>query len=119
MEFYHSCFGGDLTIAQVKDTAMKGVMPPSMHEKVINARLKTDEILISASDWLRPYQTPKQGNMVCLYLESNSKTELKNIFTKLSDGANVTDPLKEEFHGMYGALNDKFGIRWMFHSNNS
>jgi PhnB protein len=67
---------------------------------------------------MRPDQTPKSGNMVCLYLESSS-TELKNLFTKLSEGANVTDPLKEEFHGTYGALNDRFGIRWMFHSNNS
>ena len=29
----------------------------------------------------------------------------------------MTDPLTAMFFGTYGALNDKFGVRWMFHSN--
>ena len=29
----------------------------------------------------------------------------------------MTDSLKEQFFGTYGALNDKFGVRWMFQSN--
>jgi len=28
--------------------------------------------------------------------------------------AQVIDPLKEVFVGVFGALNDKFGVRWMF-----
>jgi PhnB protein len=39
---------------------------------------------------------------------------LKAFFEKLSEEAEVTDPLKEMFFGVYGALNDKFGVRWMF-----
>ena len=39
---------------------------------------------------------------------------LKAIFEKLSAGAEITDPLKEQFYGAYGALNDSFGVRWMF-----
>jgi PhnB protein len=39
---------------------------------------------------------------------------LKALFEKLSEEAEVTDPLKETFYGIYGALNDKFGVRWMF-----
>jgi PhnB protein len=117
MEFYKSVFGGELTLTKVGESAMKNMMPPTMHDRVINARLIGEGIDISASDWLRPNQKPIQGNTVCLYLSGGTPSELKTIFDKLSAGADVTDPLKEEFHGTYGALNDKFGIRWMFQTN--
>jgi len=42
---------------------------------------------------------------------------LKALFERLSEGADVTDPLEEKFFGTYGALNDRFGVRWMFHAN--
>jgi PhnB protein len=41
---------------------------------------------------------------------------VRALFERLSEGAEVTDPLKEQFFGTYGALNDKFGVRWMFHT---
>ncbi len=58
MEFYQSCFGGELSLAKVGNSAMKDHMPASMHDKVINAQLKREGMHISASDWLRPAQTP-------------------------------------------------------------
>jgi len=64
-----------------------------------------------------PDRTPVRGNTVCLFLSSGTISELKSLFEKLSDGAKVTDPLKEVFFGYYGALNDRFGIRWMFQAN--
>ena len=117
IEFYKSCFGGELTLTKVGDSQMKDYMPTTMHDKVINAQLKSRNINISASDWLRPDRTPIQGNTVCLYLSGGTLHELKVFFDKLSEGADVTDPLKEQFFGTYGALNDKFGIRWMFHTD--
>jgi PhnB protein len=42
---------------------------------------------------------------------------LKTLFERLSEGAEVTDPLKEQFFGTYGALNDKFAVRWMFQAD--
>ncbi len=62
---------------------------------------------------MRPDQTAVRGNTVCLFLNSDSREELAAIFAKLSDGADVTDPLREMPFGTYGALNDKFGVRWM------
>ena len=116
MEFYQACLGGKLTLTLVGESPMKAAFPVAMHPKVVNARLVSDHLVISASDWLRPQQTPVQGNTVCLYLSGGSYDELKTVFDKLSVGANITDPLKEEAFGTYGALNDKFGIRWMFHA---
>jgi PhnB protein len=114
MQFYKSCFGGKLTLVKVKDSPMKDHMPAVQQEKVLNARLRSGNLEISASDWLRPDQTPIRGNTVCLYLSGATLQELKALFERLSEGAEVTDPLKEQFFGTYGALNDKFGVRWMF-----
>ncbi|MGC1420729.1 MAG: VOC family protein [Terracidiphilus sp.] len=117
MEFYKSVFGGELTSTKVKDSPAKEHMPAFQQEKTINARLRSGTIEISASDWLMLNRPRVPGNTVCLYLSGGTFDELKTLFEKLSQGANVTDPLKEMFFGAYGALNDRFGVRWMFQSN--
>lgn len=119
MEFYKSIFGGSLNMTKVADTPAKDHLPEYLHQRIINARLHGSNIDISASDWLRPDEIPIQGNKTCLYLSGNSYEELKSFYDKLSVGATITDPLKQEFYGAYGALNDKFGNRWMFHSANN
>jgi PhnB protein len=117
MEFYHSCVGGELHSITVGESAMKDMMPAAQHGKILNARLKSGNLEISASDWLRPDQTRVRGNSVCLYLSGGTFEELKYVFEQLSEGAEVTDPLSQKFFGTYGALNDKFGVRWMFQTN--
>jgi PhnB protein len=114
MEFYRTCFGGELTAMKVKDSPAKDRMPADQFEKTINARLTNGNLEISASDWLRPDRKRIPGNTVCLYLSGGKPQELKVLFERLSDGGDVTDPLTEQFFGIYGALNDKFGVRWMF-----
>ena len=117
MEFYQSCFGGELALTKIKDSAAKDHMPAFQQDKVLNARLRSADVNISASDWLRPAQTPVRGNTVCLFLSGGTLRDLKALFEKLSEGAEVTDPLQEQFFGTYGALNDRFGVRWMFHTD--
>ena len=117
MEFYRAVFGGQLTETTVAQSPMKNSFPKSMHDRIVNARLIGKNVDISASDWLRPSRTPVQGNMVCLYLSGGKPAELKTLFEKLSVGADVTDPLRVEAFGTYGALNDRFGVRWMFQTD--
>src|SRR5262249_42058399 len=93
------------------------IMPAVQHDKILNARLRNGNLEIFASDWLGPDRTPMRGNTVCLYLSGGTVPELKALFARLSDGAEVTDPLGDQFFGTYGALNDKFGVRWMFHTD--
>jgi PhnB protein len=114
MEFYQACFGGELMIMKVKDSPAKDRMPAVQLEKTINARLRSGKLEISASDWLMLDSARISGNTACLYLSGGKLPELKALFEKLSLGAEVTDPLQEQFFGFYGALNDKFGVRWMF-----
>ena len=116
MKFYQACLGGALTITTVVDSPMKGQYPTEQQNKVINARLTSGAIDISASDWLHPTRAPQQGNTVCLYISEATYTQLKEIFEKLSEGADRTllDTLRDMPFGSYGALTDKFGVRWMF-----
>lgn len=106
-------------MTKVSESPAKDHMPAFQQNKTLNAHLKGPSIELSASDWLMPAATPVRGNTVCLFLAGGTILELKSLFDKLSDGAKVTDPLKEVFFGYYGALNDKFGVRWMFQTNRS
>ena len=90
MEFYKSCFGGELTATKVKNSPAKNFMPAVQQEKIVNARLRNGKLEISASDWLRPDRTPIRGNTVCLYLSGGTIEELKTLFERLSEGAEVT-----------------------------
>jgi PhnB protein len=88
MTFYQSCFSGELTLTKLKDTPMKDQMPPEKHNKITYASLKSGAIEFSATDWLHPTQTPKQGNTVCMYVNGGRYSELRMIFDKLSSEAN-------------------------------
>jgi len=116
MEFYHSVLGGELTLTTVGESPMKGAFPASLHSRVVNARLKSRFADISASDWLRPTGTLVKGNNVSMYISGGTPGDTTMLFQKLSERAEVTDALTEQPFGLYGALNDKFGVGWRFHS---
>ncbi|RVU35585.1 VOC family protein [Rheinheimera riviphila] len=117
MSFYQQVFGGELSLIKVKDSPMQPMFPEALQEQVLNARLTSAEVDISASDWLHPTEQPTPGNMLCLYLRGGSVSRTREVFALLSAQATVTDPLTEQPFGLYGALNDNFGVRWMFHAS--
>lgn len=114
MLFYQTCLGGNLTMTRVKDTPAKDHMNASQQEKVLNAHLNTGTMEISASDWLALNETPVRGNATCMFVNGGTREDLHKLFDKLAEGAQVTNPLSPTYFGVYGALNDKFGVRWMF-----
>jgi PhnB protein len=116
MTFYQSCVGGELSIKKVADSPMKDQLPAELHSKIINARLVSGAIELSASDWMHPTRKRRPGNTVCLYLGGGTYEETKAIFDKLSAEADpaLLDPFGKTFFGFYGALTDKYGVRWMF-----
>jgi len=98
---------------------LKNQFPSARHHRVLNAHLESEIGDISASDWLAADKTPIRGNTLYLYLRTRKTEELKVFFDKLSEGATVTDPLKEMFFGTFGTLTDKFGVQWMFTAGTS
>lgn len=114
--FYQSCFGGHLTLVAVGDSPMKSQLPEALHARIVHARLQSGVLDLTASDWLHPHRHPKRGNTVCLYISEGRFDELRVYFDKLSGDADpaTLDPLRDLPFGCYGALTDKYGIRWMF-----
>ena len=117
MQFYHARLGGELALTKVSESPLKNQMPPHLQDRVLNAHLTAGGFDISASDWMLANRSPAVGNTVCLYFSGGTRAELGEVFDGLSDGADVTDPLSDMPFGAYGALNDKFGVRWMFHAD--
>lgn len=117
MTFYHECFGGELTLTKLGDSPMKDMLPPAKHERLINARLKSGDIEISATDWMAsPQYEPVQGDTFSIFVSSNDYDELKAVFDRLTVGAS-----KDRFQdlhdlpiGTYGQFTDRFGVRWIF-----
>jgi len=58
MEFYKSVFGGELMATKVKDSPAKDHMAAFQQDRVLNARLRSGAVEISASDWLMSGVTP-------------------------------------------------------------
>ena len=115
MAFYQSCLGGDLTLTKAADTSMREQLSPEQHQKVVHAHLKHHAVELTASDWLHPTRTPKEGNMVCIYL-SGGHEELKEVFDNLAVGADnaLVDELRQMPFGTYGHLADRYGVHWFF-----
>lgn len=54
------------------------------------------------------------GTNTSISIQPESRAEADRIFRALSDGANVTMPLADQFWGdYYGHLTDRYGIQWM------
>ncbi len=117
MTFYNQCLGGELTLTKLGESTMKDLLTPEKHQRIINARLKSGQIEISATDWMSaPAHMPKQGNMISIFVIGGKYDELKEIFDKLTEGASKDN--FQELHdlpfGIYGQFTDKFGIPWIF-----
>jgi PhnB protein len=113
MQFYHSCLGGAMNLMTYGESPMAAQMPPEMHGRILHSVLTSGSVMIMGSD-MGGEEEYIQGNTLALCLVCRSREEIETLFNKLSGGANVTHPLKEEFFGTYGDLIDKYGFRWMF-----
>lgn len=112
MTFYQSVFGGELTMQTVGETPMP--CPAGMENQIMHSMLIGGGVVIMGSDMQGP-EGHRPGNTVTLSLNCNSEEETRTLFAKLSDGGTVVEPLKVMFWGgLFGALGDKFGVRWMF-----
>lgn len=113
--FYHSILGGELTFQVVKDTPMGENMPPESQEKILHGALVAESYSIFGSDMADREGNINGNNVVLSYMGSGD--EVRSAFEKLAVGGIVTDPITEVPFGIYGALKDKYGLRWMFQAD--
>jgi PhnB protein len=112
MEFYHSVFGGDLSVSTFAE--MHASEDPSEQDKVMHAMLVTDSgLALMASDTPNSMEfRPAAGFSVSL--SGEDETELSGYWEKLADGGTVTMPLQKATWGdSFGMCVDRFGISWM------
>jgi PhnB protein len=121
MAFYQACLGGELTVTTVGDTPMKDQFPPERHAQVAYASLKSGPIEFSATDWQHQKRRPNPGNTVAIYLNGGTYSQLRDVFDKLSEGADpeLLDDLQDLPFGIYGHLADKYGVHWFFHGDST
>ena len=110
MEFYTSVFGGELatsTFGEYGDTGPNA-------DGIMHAQLETPSgFTIMAAD------TPdgmsyEPGTNITVSLSGDDRDELRNYWTKLSDGGTVSVPLEKQMWGdEFGQLTDRFGIGWL------
>lgn len=116
MEFYREVFGGELTIQthdEVPGNTMEG-----MEGKVMHAHLTGGDISLMASDSTRKEAFGE--SFISLSLGGSDEAKLRSLFTKLSEGGEVTSELKKEFWGdTFGTVKDKFGVDWMVNIHES
>ena len=87
-------------------------------QKLMHARLQFDGNLLMMSDVFKGQPVSTDGN-IQLSVEVPDKDRLNEVFNKMARGGTVTMPLAEQFWGAtFGMLKDKFGVNWMFNSEN-
>jgi PhnB protein len=113
MEFYKGCLGGELTTMTHGDSPMAAQAPAEWRDKIMHSMLASGKMTLMGADHVVE-EGYKPGNAVYLCLVCESREEIETLFSKLSQGGQVRNPLKEEFFGTYGDLTDRYGFNWMF-----
>ncbi len=117
-EFYRSVFGGEFTALQrFRDVPASVQSPKSKAEadRIMHVALPVADGALLGSDISREMGMKiNKGNNVILSLHPDSLKEAERLAGALSKGGKVEMKLQKMFWGdYYGALTDKFGIRWM------
>lgn len=112
IEFYHSVFGGELTINTFAEFGASE--DPAEADKIMHSMVSTDSglVLMAADTPNSMDYTP--GSTISISLSGEDEPELRGYWEKLSDGGSVTMPLdKAPWGDTFGMCVDKFGTSWM------
>ncbi|MDM7830414.1 VOC family protein [Cellulomonas edaphi] len=114
LTFYHSVFGGDLTISTFAE--FHASEDPSEADNVMHGQLEgPGGLVLMASDTPKSMAyTPGSAHSVSLSGGAADQAELTRFWEGLSDGATITMPLAVAPWGdTFGMLVDKFGVSWL------
>lgn len=112
MDFYHSVFGGELTVSTFRDFHASD--DPAEQDKIMHGQLtgRTGLVLMGADTPNSMKYNP--GDNISVSLSGEDEAELRGYWDKLSDGATITAPMGQAPWGdIFGMCTDKFGINWL------
>ena len=112
MKFYHSVFGGKLTMATFKE--FHASQDPSEDDLIMHSQLEAENgMTLMASDTPNRMEY-RAGTNFAVSLSGDNEAELTAYFQKLSEGGVVTMPLTKATWGdTFGMCTDRFGISWL------
>lgn len=112
LEFYHSVFGGELTLSTFGD--LHASEDPAEKDKIMHGQLRTaGGLVLMASD------TPSsmgihEGSSISVSLSGEDEAELRRYWDGLSVGATIIEPLTAAPWGdQFGMLTDTQGVTWL------
>ena len=114
IEFYHSVFGGELTINTFAD--LHASQGPDEDNLIMHSMLAIpDGLTLMASDTTRRMQHNAGDNIsVSLSGEAEDEERLKGWWAKLMEGGTESMPLAKAVWGdSFGMGVDRFGIAWL------
>ena len=110
VEFYHSVFGGELTISTFGEYGMTDGVPA---DGVMHSQLSTDAgFTLMASD--NPPGMTGQTPNGHISLSGDEADLLRGYFEALADSGRIDVPLEKAPWGdEFGQVKDKFGVNWL------
>ncbi|TCR92154.1 VOC family protein [Rhizobium sp. BK376] len=111
-EFYHQCLGGEIVaMVDYSHPEVANHVPPDWHDKIMHARLVTDNAVLMGSD--NRGETGKNDGF-SVAVQVSDEEEAERIFAALSEGGTVTMPIGETFwSSRFGMFVDRYGVSWM------
>lgn len=117
--FYERALGAKVETLQRFGDAMGGNCPEAQRDWVMHAALRIDGATIFLSDG-GPDAPPPPGGRVVVALDVEGAARARESFEALAAGGKVIEPLFDAPWGsLFGALQDRYGIGWMFDSTKS
>lgn len=113
MRFYERTLGGEIDLLMTYGgSPFKDNIPPELHERVMNARLKLPGGgTLYGGDAIQECDGIKG---LSLTLSFETTTEAEQTFQKLAEEGTVTMPIGPTFAAeTFGMVTDKYGIDWM------
>ncbi len=112
MEFYHTIFGGKLTLSTYKEFGVS--QDPSEENKIMHSQLEADNGIVFMAADTPNYLPFNQGTDMYMSLSGDNEPELRGYYEKLAADGTVVQPLTAAPWGdTFGAVNDKYGVKWM------
>ena len=114
LNFYAQTIGGEIKNLS-RFEGSPGESMSADKQKVMHANFEGNGFSFMASDGARVVVN-NAGN-IHLSLDFKDANAMENVFNAMSEGGKVTMALQDTFWGAkFGMLTDKFGINWMFNS---